>query len=338
MSDRYGVVDADFWRSAPDTLAAGGKEWSHFSLLAPDFDLIVNFNVARRGLAATPRLAWLLRDARGDWAGDVHAFRPDEVAIAEGATDVVMGAHSARFADGRYRLVVDLPARGVAVDLELTPIAYPVVAHDLPLSGADRFHWAVVPRLLASGTVTAGGRSYAVRDAPAYHDRNWGRFAWGGDSAWEWATVLPEDPREPWSLVISRLTDRAAGRVLTQSMMLWRGDRLVRKFYGRDLQVERHGALQLARPLRIPRVAALALPGMAADAPRGLDFVAAAQGESLRLSLSFEDFAQIVFPNDRFPGLTALSECPGRAEVTGRIGGVDIAFTARAQAEFNHAA
>ena len=167
-----------------------------------------------------------------------------------------------------------------------------------------------MPRLLASGTVTARGRRYEVRDAPAYHDRNWGRFAWGGGCAWEWATIIPADPQEPWSLV-PRIIDRRQAKVLSQSLMVWRSDRLVRKFYGPDLKVERRSALQLARPLRIPTVAALALPGSAADVPRYLDVVAAAYADELHLQLTFDGFAQVVFTGRRRPGLTALSECPG---------------------------
>ena len=120
--------------------------------------------------------------------------------------------------------------------------------------------------------------------------------------------------------------------------MLWHGDRLVRKFYGPDLKVEWRSVLQLVRPLRIPPVAALALPGSAADVPRCLDVAATANTDELRLQLAFDDFAQVVFPNDRFPGLTALSECPGRARVSGLIGDVAVDFEARAHVEFNHAA
>jgi hypothetical protein len=134
------------------------------------------------------------------------------------------------------------------------------------------------------------------------------------------------------------MADRREGRTLSQSLLVWRGAKLVRKYYGIDLTIERRGALSFARPFRIPRVAALALPGSAADAPRHLVIAAAAYGDTLSLRLSFDDFAQVVFPNDRFPGMTALSESPGRARISGRIGDTAIDFEARAQAEFNHAA
>jgi hypothetical protein len=337
------IARADCWRSAAAGLAGGGKEWTHFSVMAPQFDLIANFNLTARideegETTASPRLALLFRAAGGVWDGDAPGFRLEDTSIAEGSPDVEMGANSVRFVAGRYRLKIDLPARAISADLELRPIAFPVVANNIPLSASDTFSWAVVPRLLASGTVAACGRRYEIRDAPAYHDRNWGRFAWGGGCAWEWATIIPADAQEPWSLVFSRITDRGQAKVLSQSLMAWRGDRLVRKFYGPDLKIERRGVLRLVRPLRIPRVAALALPGSAADAPRHLDVAAAAYSDELHIQLTFDGFAQVVFPNDRFPGLTALSESPGRARVTGRIGDAAVDFEARALAEFNHAA
>jgi hypothetical protein len=340
--DPAAIARADYWRSAPASLVGGGKEWTHFSVMAPQFDLIANFNLTVRigepgETVASPRLALLFRDA-ADWHGDAPGFRLEDTSIEEGSPDVVMGANSVRFAAGRYRLNIDLPARRISADLELRPIAFPVVANNIPLSASDTFSWAVVPRLLASGTVTARGQRYEVRDAPAYHDRNWGRFAWGGGCAWEWATIIPADVQEPWSLVFSRIVDRRQAKVLSQSLMVWRGDRLVRKFYGPDLKVERRGVLQLVSPLRIPAVAALALPGSAADVPRCLDVAASACTDELHLQLAFDGFAQVVFPNDRFPGLTALSECPGRARVSGRVGEAAVDFAARAHAEFNHAA
>lgn len=332
------VARADCWRSSPATLGFGGKEWTHFSIMAPEFDLLANFNLTSRGAAPpSPRLALLFRDA-GGWEGDAPAFRLEETSIADGSPDVVMGPHYVRFVDGHYLLKLDLRARGIAAELDLRPVAFPLVAHGIPLSASDTFSWAVAPRLLASGTVSARGRRYEVRDAPAYHDRNWGRFAWGGGCAWEWATLLPADPAIPWSLVFSRITDRRMGKTLSQSLLVWRSEKLVRKFYGPDLNVGRRGVLSSARPLRIPRVAALALPGSAADAPRYLDVVASAYGDTLKIQCAFEDFAQVVFPNDRFPGLTALSESPGRARISGCIGDIAIDFEARAQAEFNHAA
>jgi hypothetical protein len=337
--DHAAILGADYWRSDLASLAPGGKEWTHFSVAAPGFDLIANFSLTRReGGKATPRLALLLRDVRGQWEGEARAFASGETEIVEGSPDVRMGENGVRFLAGRYRLKLNLPKQSVAADLELEPAAFPLVAGQTPLSISDTFAWAVVPRLAATGEARAFGQRHRLEKAPAYHDRNWGVFPWGGGCAWEWAAILSPDPDDLWSLVFSRLTDRLRGRTMSQSLLVWRGERLVRKFYGSDLKVAPRGVLTLARPLRVPRVSALALPGQAADAPRGLDVAAEAYGDRVEVGVTFPDFAQIVFPNDRFPGLTALSESPGRARVRGRISARAFDFEARAHAEFNHAA
>lgn len=334
---------ADYWRHTPSRMSDGDKEWSHFSVLAPDFDLLANFSLTARrgrsgGVLASPRVTFLFRGAGGAWDGDVESFSVEQTAISEGSPNAAMGDNGAWFEDGRYRIRIHSATRKAKVALELTPVAPPLLAHNVRLSGEDAFSWTVVPRLNADGEVIAGGGRHRVRGAPAYHDRNWGRFAWGGDYAWEWATIVPPDADQPCCLVYSRITDRLQSATVSQSLILWRGNRLWRKFYGRDLQVECRGVLRRERPLRIPRVVSLAIPGSSACAPRELLVAARAYGDALSLRMTFDDFAEIVFPTDRWPGMTVLSEMRGRANVSGRVGEERLDFKARVQAEINHAA
>jgi hypothetical protein len=90
--------------------------------------------------------------------------------------------------------------------------------------------------------------------------------------------------------------------------------------------------------LRLPRVASLLMPGTAADVPRHIVVSARGYGDDVTLRMSFDDFAQIVVPNDHWPGFTSLCEIKGRAEVAGTVGDERIAFDGRVQAELNHAA
>ena len=46
--DPAAIARADCWRSAPAGLVGGDKEWTHFSVMAPQFDLIANFNLTAR--------------------------------------------------------------------------------------------------------------------------------------------------------------------------------------------------------------------------------------------------------------------------------------------------
>jgi hypothetical protein len=61
-------------------------------------------------------------------------------------------------------------------------------------------------------------------------------------------------------------------------------------------------------------------------------------GDELTVCMTFDNFAQVIVPNDRWPGFTALCEMKGRAEVRGRIGPETLDFDALVQAELNHAA
>jgi hypothetical protein len=332
----------DYWRSAPSGMSDGDKEWSHFSVLSPDFDLLANFSLTARrsrsgGMLVSPRVTFLLRDSGGGWDGDVQAFAVAQTAISEGSPNAAIGDNGAWFEDGRYRIQIKSTARKTKVALDLTPVTPPLLAHSVKLSGDDAFSWTVVPRLRADGEVVGSGIRYMVRGAPAYHDRNWGRFAWGGNYAWEWATIVPPNVDQKWCLVYSRITDRHQSTTVSQSLMLWRRDRLSRKFYGRDLKIEQRGLLRIDRPLRIPRAAALVLPGLSACTPRELLVTARGYGDALSLHITFDDFAEVVFPTDRWPGMTTLRELRGRAGVSGRIGVERLDFEARVQAEINHA-
>ena len=194
----------------------------------------------------------------------------------------------------------------------------------------------VVPHLRARGEVAVSGRRYSVMDAPAYHDRNSGRFDWGGAFSWEWATILPPTAEQRWCLTYSRIGNRTRGASLAQSLLIWRGDGLRRKFYGRDLSISHHGLLGQERSLCLPRLAGLITEG-AADVPRHILVSARGFGDEVTLSMSFSEFAQIAVPNDRWPGFTSLFEIKGRAAVAGRIGGENFEFEGRVQAELNHA-
>jgi hypothetical protein len=333
---------ADFWHLAPRPAKSrvGFKEWSHFSVLGGDFDLLVNFSVMTESEGAsprsTPRLTLLVRAPDGHWDGDVEVFNRVDTTILPGLPDAVFGRNSARFIGPHYRVEAELSSRAVSAALDLHPMTQPVIANQSRLSDAESFSWMVVSHLRAEGELNVSARRYRITDAPAYHDRNWGCFMWGGSYAWEWAIILPPEALQPWCLVYSRFRDVHRGATRSQSLLLWRREFLCRKFYGRDLSISHRGLLRRERVLRLPRIASLLMPGVAADVPQEILVSARGYGDELDLRMSFDDFAQVVVPNDRWPGFTLLCEIQGRAEVTARIGGERIAFEGRVQAELNH--
>jgi hypothetical protein len=338
----------DYWHRAPASArpSPGYKEWSHFSIMGDELDLLINFSLMenpRHGDSQTaprPRrevghLTLLYRDAAGCWDGEVERYDGTAVSVQGGHPDIALGANKARIVDGVYRVRLDLPSGTVQGEIDLVPVARPVFANRVPLAGAEYIRWLVVPRLTASGEVRLGGRSFVLDDAPAYHDRNWGQFTWGGSCAWEWATILPADPDTAWSLVYSRISDGLRAATLSQSLILWRGAWPHRKFFGRDLRIEQRGVLSGCRPVQIPKFAALLSAGIGADLPRKMLVRAAAYRDELCLEIDLADFAQIGIPNDRRWGVSKLSEATGRVQVRGAVGGQRVRFDGRIHAEFN---
>jgi hypothetical protein len=197
--------------------------------------------------------------------------------------------------------------------------------------------WLVVPRLVAEGEIVAGGRTFMLKDAPAYHDRNWGHFHWGESYSWEWATILPDSQSVPWSLVYMRISDGTRNQTYSQGLMVWRGANSRRVFHGEDMRLRQAGWLQQGGVLRLPRIVNLMIGGQASPVPRGLNIEARAWTDFIDATLAFEDMAQVGVPNDGPDGLTLLSEVTGAAEVTGRVGGEEMQFHGRVLMEFNHA-
>lgn len=100
--------------------------------------------------------------------------------------DLALGEHRVTQREGRYRVVGSAsgPSGRVRFDLEVRP--QPLRYFPPVELRADEFRSGyVVPGLRsdATGTFCLDGACRAVRDAPAYHDHNWGVWR---DVSWEW--------------------------------------------------------------------------------------------------------------------------------------------------------
>ena len=116
--------------------------------------------------------------------------------------DVRMGPDSLReVRPGVYRLKVRgrsgfaLHGRpsDVSADLVIRRTAPGFVAGPMRLGGGQYVGWTVAaPRATATGTFRVGGRTVRVRNAPAYHDHNWGRFSLSGGrlAGWDWSQAF----------------------------------------------------------------------------------------------------------------------------------------------------
>jgi hypothetical protein len=331
------VARTDYVRCSPFGVGGvgGHKEWLHFCVLAPGLDLLVNFSLsddvragASRG-AEHARLTVLVHDR--EWDGDVDTFSADDVRVAAGRIDLAFGDETCEFRDGAYHVRAWLRERPVAVEFVARPATEPALAPNIPLSDGPPLHWVVVPRLLATGRATVGGRTVEFTDALAYHDHNWGHFLWGQDMAWEWGFSLPADPAVPWSLAFVRLTNRARTHALAQGLFLWKRHRQHRVY--RERGVAMHPDRTFLRPARvpkIPRVMALLSPDLPTDVPRAVDMVATGDGDELRCRFDAVDLAQVVIPSEAGVGVTVINEVRGTLAVDGSVGGERVAFTGRA--------
>ena len=338
----------DYWRGAQwknkeskiqDNNGAKHKEWSHFCAFSDEISIIVNFSLMEQiqsgndSVHEMPRVLIMFKSREGEWEGDVIQLPSSGVKMGARPTDVTIGESALRFADGAYH--VSVVSDALAAEIRFFPLERPAVASSVRLCGSERMRWLVVPRLVAEGRISARGRSWVLSEAPAYHDRNWGHFSWGGDYSWEWATILPSSMSIPLSLVYMRIGDGNRNQTFSQGLMVWQGERSSRVFHGNDMQVKEFGLLKQDRIFRLPSIVNLMVPGKASSIPDRIEIETHAWSDRLKVNLNIEDYAQVGVPNDGPEGLTLLSEATAEAEVSGRLEGQEVRFEGRALMEFN---
>jgi hypothetical protein len=337
---REALLRADYLRRSPFSVGGlgGHKEWLHFCVYGPRVDVLANFSLCddvRAG--AVPgtefaRVTVLVREET--WDGDVDLYANEEVIVHGGRIEAAFGPNEVTFRDGEYHLSVNLRERPISMDLRLRPVTIPSLANNIQLDPGPPINWVVVPRLLATGVVTIAGRRHELCEAPAYHDHNWGHFAWGRDFAWEWGFGLPHGPEVPWSMVFVRLSDRAHTRALMQAVFLWRGMRQHRVFRAHDVEVRHEGYLRPERVLKLPRPMALIAPDVLPDVPRRLFMRAEGDGDRLECVFEARDGAQVILPNDQDLGVTIINEVSGTVRVSGEVRGEAVTMEGRAIFEF----
>ena len=323
------------WRNLPRGASAPGKEWYHFCVIAPGLELIINFSLEAdlRPAATQASVSRLIVLARTQgWHGAVETFSPGEVSGSPTDVHLELGPHRLRFEDGVFHLAIRPQEGGLSAVLRLEPLAMPLRSQGATL-GDGSLSWVVVPALRARGSVRVGDRLFRLDGAPAYHDHNWGTWRWGSDFAWQWGFGLPAGG-SPWSLVFSRMTNRARTRELDRKLCLWRDGRLVRLFTERDVEVRPEGYLRREHVWKVPAIMALLSPGDALDVPRTLHVTARSGQDHLTLRFDADDVAQIVIPNETDLGVTLISEVCGRLALRGCVQGEPL--TAEGAGVFEH--
>ncbi len=332
------IERGDHWRSGAAPLPGDPHhEWSHFAIFAPGLDLLVNFSrISTPSDAPSAQLTVLARGADGRWYGDVERFPESRVRLPGGRVEADLGPSRIRFRRGVYELRISMPSQEIEATVSLRPRSRPALTSSVSLRPGQAM-WFAVPRLEASGEARVAGSSIRFQHAPAYHDRDWGRFHWGGDHAWEWAIALPSDPSCPWSLVVQQISDRARHAFLSKGLLLWRNGLYWRTLHHRSLTLRSEGLRPAVGALRVPRIMDLVSPGRAADVPERW-LVSAREGEDhVEGELSVEDFAQIGVPNDRDLGTTVITEARAHARFEGRVRGQALSLEGPAILELNRA-
>lgn len=337
---------ADFWRNREPVCPSDYhyKEWSHFCIVSDDIDLLVNFSLLDDfdgdlgQVISVPRLTVLVRKAGGIWDGEIDQYSPDQFEISPQRKDIRIAGNSLRLVNGTYNIVAESRNRHLRLELQLRPMVKPVIAKSITLSELGSMRWLVVPKLLATGHIYSCGALSRFSNASAYHDRNWGRFPWGGDFSWEWMSILPNDSGSNWSMVFTRIMDKRRNQALSQSLMIWREHRSVRAFSGSQLEVRHSRLLSQSSIFRLPRIMSIVSDGTAVDIPETVELNCRTGDDVVEIRISFADFAQIAIPSELELKTELLSEVAGSASVKGRLRGDEISLNAHVLAEFKNAA
>jgi len=338
----------DYFRRSPARYGgrAAFKEWQHFVVHAPGLMLIVNFSVLDEpALAKAPSAGTSIEAARvivlanrgGIWDGGVDRIDPEEVRIEAGLVDARFGGSVMRLHEGRYHVVAALARRELAVDLEFVPVSAPARADNHPLSAQERLSWLFVPRMVARGTVHAGGTEITIEEAPAYHDHNWGHFHWGNDFSWRFLQMCGDGSAAEWSAVMWHVMDGTRNHTRSCGLYLRRGWNEEYVFRGQEVFVECGGLLRPPSLLRVPPVMALVASGGASDVPKALRLEAHGGDGQVALDFQSESVAQLLVPSEVAPvGAVTLNEISGRCRLTGSAGSHIISLEGPGVLEYVH--
>jgi hypothetical protein len=331
----HGLAALDFNRFPTGAaLAATFKQWVHVAVIDPAITLIANFSaIPAASEPAVHRLTALVYTDRV--RGNVRQYDRERCAMPKGRTALRFDRNELTVARGVHQLVIDEPALDVRARLTMHALAPPSVLHHLGTGARGAFHWAVVPRLRATGVIEHAGRAYLLAGAVAYRDRNWGSFCFG-DLAWDWGYIAARADGPPCSLVFARLMNVARTRVLEQELLVWWDRALLASLRDRELRFEHTGAYD--GPLTtVPPALALCRPGHATDVPEAVTVVGQSSRGRIEVRFARAATARIMVPNDARPGITAIYESFGNASVIGRLDDRDLDVTGRGFFECVHA-
>ena len=324
------IADADGWRgpagaARPD---AHHREWQHFVLFGPDGPLVFNLCLEPDG---TGRIITLHgAGGGGGWRGHVATCAAPRLSPAR--IDADFGCAGMRFRADRYELWQH--GDGVRFEASLLPASTPSLSHHIGFGRGARVSWCLVPRLFARGWLDLGGRRVHFDRVAAYHDHNWGSVGWGDDFAWDWGVAMPDDPGSPWTVVFTRMMDRARHRTTATSLFLLEDGDHLRYLRNDQVRFETDGVFEPPAACRIPPAAALLAPDRDRDVPRHLAFLGVRDDDRVAGELEPTSRAQILIPSDAdVRRVVRMNEIAARARIAGRCAGRALGFEGTALVE-----
>ena len=308
------VADVDRWR-LPEPDAWSGRpawEWHHFILFGDDGITLLNLSRELRADGSVHGRVMLLRHGEG-WTTLVKSY--ERLVFPRHGRFAAIGPHELTLEPEGWQLDLGDPALGLEGSLRLRPKTAGLLARNRALGAGAHFHWASYPVLAVDGTLWVQGRRLVLDGSIAYHDHNWGAFAWGEDFGWEWC-VIPPTAEVSMAVLCSSLTNRPRSVTRLQQVFVWTDD--VHRWTARGSEIEHRagGRWPPGAPTRVPAALSLVTPPLAGLPPRQVRVSACDAPHQVDINIELEDRCQVLIPSQvDLLGAMVLNECVGTARV-----------------------
>lgn len=308
-----------------DSSASAYKDWLHLNFVDPASETVGLVNVSLHGSPWDDRArsmgTLLLNSPERGWVSHVEIMAYSEANIGPsgiGLRDVALAIDARNGAihvstvgtsnPFHSRIVAEPASRSLAVEQEM------------PL-GSGWISWYLVPRMRVSGAWSIANQATMLKDIPAYHDHNWGRWHWGDDFGWEWGCFLadPQRPTAP-SLVFARTTDRSHHRRSSPFLLADLGTTR-RQFPADSIKVNLAGEFSGALH-RVPGAMAALHQEMAEPTlPESVDLIAMQGADRVHIWFVARAAAQFITADPVVRGYGFIHEVVGKYSCVGSLAG-----------------
>lgn len=198
-----------------DPTASAYKDWLHLNIVDPRSGIVGVVNASLHGPSTDERSrvvgTALFHVPDVGWIGNLAVHGHDAARLGHASIALREVALAVDHANGRVEAAARFGGEGLRIQVRATAETSAfAVEWPLPL-GSGWVSWYAVPRLRVDGTLEVDGAVIDLANAIGYHDHNWGRWRWGDDLGWDWATFLATDAAV--AVAVARTTDCHRTRV-----------------------------------------------------------------------------------------------------------------------------